>query len=110
MPHPNAHLARHLRQHQTPAERRLWHWLRRRPLGFKFRRQVPLGPYIVDFACYDARLVIELDGQFHADQASDVARTAWLAADGWRVARYWNRDVRLALDDVLADVQARLAQ
>jgi very-short-patch-repair endonuclease len=109
MKNPIAHLARTLRWNATSMEKRLWFWLRKRPCGCKFRRQVVLGPYIVDFACYAARLVIEVDGEFHADQASDSDREAWLVADGWEVARYWNRDVRHRLDDVLADVEGRLA-
>ena len=104
----NTDLARSLRKNATTAERRLWFWLRQRPLGFKFRRQVPLGPYIVDFACYEARLLIELDGEFHADQEEDQERESALLAFGWEVARYWNRDVRLNLEEVLADIEQRL--
>ena len=110
LPRDLAILADALRWQATPAERRLWHWLRKRPRGFKFRRQVVLGPYIVDFASCEARLVIEVDGEFHANQAQDVRRDAWLAADGWEVARYWNREVRFALEDGLADVDRRLAE
>jgi very-short-patch-repair endonuclease len=101
--------AKELRANATPAERRLWYWLRQRPLGYKFRRQVPLGPYIVDFACYEARLIIEIDGQFHAHQEADVTRERQLRAFGWRIVRYWNRDVRLNLDGVLADIEQHLA-
>jgi len=108
MTNPQTQRSRTLRADATPAERRLWYWLRKRPHGCKFRRQVPLGPYIVDFACYEARLVIEADGQFHADQPGDLVRQAWLEAAGWEVARYWNRDVRLNLEGVLADVTQQL--
>ena len=105
----NTELARDLRKNATPAERRLWHWLHQRPLGFKFRRQVPLGPYIVDFACFEARLLIEVDGKFHADQLEDTEREAELRAYGWEIARYWNQEVRANLDGVLADIEQRLA-
>jgi very-short-patch-repair endonuclease len=87
--------ARQLRTRQTEAERRLWFLLRDRRLdGAKFRRQVPIGNYIVDFACQEARLVVELDGGQHADQvAYDTARTQWLAGVGYRVLRIWNNEV-----------------
>jgi very-short-patch-repair endonuclease len=71
--------ARGLRREATDAERRLWSLLRNRQLGgFKFRRQVPIGPYIADFICFDRRLIIEADGGQHADSAYDEARDAWL--------------------------------
>jgi very-short-patch-repair endonuclease len=86
--------ARNMRRGLTPAERRLWYLLRSRRLaGFKFRRQVPVGPYIADFLCYDARLIVEADGGQHADSASDAARTSWLAANGFRVLRFWNAEI-----------------
>lgn len=109
MPHPYAHLARDLRRNATLAEKRLWYWLRQRPLGFKFRRQVPLGSYIVDFACYEAKLIVEADGLFHAEQEEDLERDAQLQAWGWEVARYWNRDIRRNLDDVMTDIERRLS-
>jgi very-short-patch-repair endonuclease len=71
--------ARTLRQSSTDAERRMWSALRDRRLSrYKFRRQRPIGPYIVDFACTKYRLVIEIDGGQHADNSADVRRTAWL--------------------------------
>ena len=87
--------ARKLRHESTDAERALWRLLRRRQLaGYKFRRQVPAGPYIVDFMCYSPRLVIELDGgQHQAQSAYDAARTRWLEARGFRVIRFWNNQV-----------------
>lgn len=109
MQHPYAHLARELRRNATTPEKYLWHWLRRRPLGFKFRRQVPLGPYIVDFACFEARLAVELDGDFHAEQPEDLDRDAQLQAWGWEVARYWNRDLRCDPLSVQLDVERRLS-
>src|SRR4051812_36329020 len=75
--------ARDMRRDATLAERRLWGLLRNRKMeGFKFRRQVPLGPYIVDFACLEAKLVVEADGGQHADNVCDERRDAWLEANG----------------------------
>ncbi len=86
--------ARGLRRTQTRAETTLWHVLRaRRHAGFKFRRQVPIGPYVTDFLCYATRIVIELDGAPHADaaqRAHDARRDAWLRAQGFRVLRFSN--------------------
>ncbi|KAF1708610.1 endonuclease domain-containing protein [Pseudoxanthomonas sacheonensis] len=95
--------ARHLRRHMTDAESSLWHHLRNRTLmGCKFRRQHPIGPYIVDFACVERKLVIELDGSQHADSASDSARTSWIQANGYRVLRFWNNDALRQQQVVLA--------
>lgn len=75
-------LARELRKTMTDAERKLWHGLRLRQMhGYKFRRQFPLGHYIVDFVCLEARLIVEVDGGQHADEKyGDVQRDAWLTA------------------------------
>ena len=86
--------ARQLRRTMTDAERRLWFLLRSRQLaGFKFRRQHPFGPFILDFACIEHRLVIEADGRQHVDNAYDQRRTAWLESRGWKVIRFWNNDI-----------------
>ncbi len=86
--------ARQLRINMTDAERRLWSALRGRRLeGYKFRRQHPLGVYILDFACVEHRLVIEADGGQHADTQYDDRRSAWLESQGWRVIRFWNNDI-----------------
>jgi len=87
--------ARELRRLQTDAEQWIWSKLRnRRFVSFKFRRQVPLGPFIVDFACFDRRLIVELDGGQHTQQQEyDCRRTAWLASQGFRVVRIWNHEV-----------------
>jgi very-short-patch-repair endonuclease len=72
----------------------MWSALRdRRLLRYKFRRQHPIGHSIVDFACTEHLLVIEIDGGQHADNAADAHRTAWLEQQGWRVIRFWNHDV-----------------
>jgi primosomal protein N' (replication factor Y) len=86
--------ARDMRINMTDAERRLWSVLRDRRLeGFKFRRQHPVGPYILDFACVEHRLAVEADGGQHADNPYDERRTAWLTTQGWRVLRLWNTDI-----------------
>jgi very-short-patch-repair endonuclease len=93
--------ARALRHNPTEAERALWKHLRLRQMeGQKFRRQQPLGRYIVDFVCFEKKLIVEVDGGQHSELVvSDSTRTAWLEAQGFRVLRFWNHQV-------LADVQA----
>jgi len=95
--------AHELRKNMTDAERLLWSRLRRRQIhGRRFRRQHPIGPYIADFACTDAKLIIELDGGQHAArQDEDAARTRWLADSGYRALRFWNNDVLTRTDAVL---------
>lgn len=97
--------ARKLRREQTDVERKLWFALRdRRFHAFKFRRQQPIGPYIVDFVCFEAKLVIELDGDQHGDAAHEIydeARTKRLAADGFRVIRFANHEVNENFEGVL---------
>jgi very-short-patch-repair endonuclease len=86
--------ARSLRRDSTDAEHAMWRILLNRQLaGFKFRRQQPLGQFIVDFVCFSHRLIIEIDGGQHADNAADVRRTAWLEREGFCVLRFWNNDV-----------------
>jgi very-short-patch-repair endonuclease len=97
--------AKQMRRNPTDAERRVWSLLRRKQVdGLKFRRQVVLGPFIVDFACLQRRLVIEVDGGQHAASATDEARTKVLEANGYRVLRYWNNDVLTNIDGVLEDI------
>lgn len=87
--------ARQLRKNQTDAEKLLWNYLRNRQIeGCKFRRQWPIGIYIVDFACLSRQLVIELDGGQHAEAITyDTARTRFLEAEGYRVIRFWNNEM-----------------
>ena len=87
--------ARRLRKSPTDAERAVWSILRSRQVsGYRFRRQVPIGPYIVDFCCFELRLVIEVDGGQHMERADyDADRTAWLESAGYRVIRFWNNQV-----------------
>lgn len=107
----NVDHARALRHGQTDAERTLWSRLRHRGLlGRKFRRQHEMGPYVVDFACTDARLVVELDGGQHLDQAAcDARRTRWLEQEGYRVLRFWNDEVLQRLDEVLEQIVRALS-
>ena len=102
--------ARDLRKTMTDAERRLWSRLRQKQLdGFRFRRQQPIGPYIVDFFCPEAALIIEVDGGQHAStEAEDEARTRWLAARGYRVMRFWNNDVLGNIEGVLLTIRGSL--
>ena len=94
--------ARLLRARLTDAERKLWYALRdRRFAGAKFRRQVPVGPYVADFLCYEARLVIEVDGGQHVESARDRRRDRWFAQNAFRVLRFWNNDVHSNLEGVL---------
>ncbi len=99
-------LARKLRRTQSNAEAIFWREVRGRLLaGFKFRRQVPIGNYIVDFVCESAKLIIELDGNQHADtEETDLARTDVLEAKGYRVVRFWNDDVYDNLDGVISEI------
>ena len=87
--------ARELRKTPTEAEQRLWQKPKRRQIGgVKFRRQHSLGPYIVDFACLERRLVVEVDGGQHVEQAdADEQRTRWLESQGYTVLRFWNNEV-----------------
>lgn len=84
-----------MRRKPTDAEARRWKLLRDHRLAdYKFRRQVPFQSYILDFVCFEQRLVIEIDGSQHASSEGDAARDVALKAEGFRVARYWNNDVR----------------
>ena len=87
--------ARILRSNLTDAEKRLWRRLQRRQIGgAKFRRQQPIGRYIVDFVCFECRVIGEVDGGQHAErQYDDEQRTRWFEARGYRVLRFWNNDV-----------------
>ena len=104
--------ARSLRKNPTKAERKLWRLLRQKQLaGFRFRRQQPIGPYIADFFCAPAKLIVELDGGQHSvdDRAAyDRARTRWLASRGYRVLRFWNMDVFKHADSVLEGIEIAL--
>ncbi|HNB25682.1 MAG TPA: DUF559 domain-containing protein [Alphaproteobacteria bacterium] len=86
--------ARELRKRMTESERAFWKLLRRKQIdSHRFRKQVPIGGYIVDFACLSARLVIEVDGGQHNEWPDDPLRDAWLKSQGFRVLRFWNNEV-----------------
>ena len=83
----------------------MWSALRdRRLMKYKFRRQHPLGGFIVDFACTEYRLVIEVDGGQDSDNAADTSRAAWLENQGWKVLRFWNNDVLSNTDGVVETI------
>ncbi|AZO09019.1 endonuclease domain-containing protein [Mesorhizobium sp. M3A.F.Ca.ET.080.04.2.1] len=96
--------AKSMRHAMTDAELKLWNELRaHRLMGMSFRRQLPIGPYIVDFACAAHRIIVEVDGSQHADAdhlRSDEARSAYLSASGWTILRFWNDDVIRDIDNV----------
>ena len=102
--------ARAMRGAPTVAERRLWRLLRDKRLnGLRFRRQVPVAPYIVDFLCVGAKLIVEADGSQHAESRRDEVRDAYLASQSWKVLRFWNSEVLLNREGVLETILANIA-
>jgi very-short-patch-repair endonuclease len=97
-------LARNLRRKESDAERKLWYKLRSRQFeNLKFRRQHPIGKYIVDFVSLETKIVVEVDGGQHNEPGNmekDEQRTAWLENEGYHVIRFWNNDVLLNIDGV----------
>ncbi len=103
--------ARRLRQAATKAETALWYRLWSRALnGHKFVRQEPIGPYTVDLVCREHRLIIEVDGGQHADNARDAVRDKWLVDHNYRVLRFWNNDVLGNMTGVLETIATALAE
>ena len=101
--------AKSLRRDMTDAERKLWKILRDRQLhAAKFRRQQPVSPYLADFVCQDVRLIVEIDGGQHNDNAYDRRRDTWLNEAGYRVLRLWNNEVLENIDGVAARIIAAL--
>jgi very-short-patch-repair endonuclease len=104
--------AKKLRANITPHERALWRALKELPMsGTHFRRQAPIGPYVVDFFCPAAHLIIELDGGHHnEDEAAqkDRTRQLWLEREGYRVIRFWNSDINSNLEGVLEQIYIEL--
>jgi very-short-patch-repair endonuclease len=99
--------AKHLRCNMTESENKLWRHLRAHRLnGEKFRRQQPIGPYVVDFVHFGARLIVEADGGQHNDSPHDERRDAWLREQGFKVMRFWNNEIMSNLDGVLETVLA----
>jgi very-short-patch-repair endonuclease len=104
MPDNLVYFSRQLRKNQTAAEKKLWGYLKSKQLnGLKFRRQEPIGSYIVDFVCFENKLVIELDGSQHMENTEiDFARDAWLESQGFVVLRFWDNEVLSSIDGVTA--------
>jgi len=103
--------AKRMRREPTDAEARMWKLLRdHRLANFKFRRQVPFQNFILDFVCFERRLVIEIDGSQHASSERDTARDTALRAESFRIARYWNSDVLQRPASVLEDILAKLSE
>jgi very-short-patch-repair endonuclease len=100
-------LSRNLRKRPTDAENLLWRHLRGQQLeGLRFRRQHPIGRYIVDFVCLERRLILEIDGGQHAvEKEKDEERQNWLLTEGYRVSRFWNNDVLTNLTGVLETIR-----
>jgi len=107
-------LSRELRREGTPAERVLWRQLNNKKFnGVKFRRQEPIGNYIVDFVSFEKKLIIEIDGGQHNEDSlvdKDSQRTQWLNSQGFRVIRFWNNDVLENLQGVLLQIQTFLEE
>ena len=99
--------ARILRRNSTDAERKLWYSIKSRQIeGFKFRRQQPIGSYIVDFICFEKSLIIELDGGQHTvNREKDIERDNWLIKKGFHVSRFWNNDVLSNHEGVLSEIR-----
>lgn len=97
--------ARSLRKEPTDAEKMLWRELRYRQMGVKFRRQAVIGQYIVDFVCYEKRLIIEVDGGQHAESRKDHARDKWLKEQGFTTLRFWNLDILANIEGVYGEIE-----
>jgi very-short-patch-repair endonuclease len=106
----NIRMAMRLRENSTEAEKMIWKHLRGRQLkGLKFRRQQPLGSYIVDFICFEKNIIIEIDGGQHVLQtAQDDRRDEWLKKQGFRVLRFWNNDVLANFEGVLEVIKSTI--
>jgi very-short-patch-repair endonuclease len=103
--------AKKMRREPTDAEVAMWRLLRDRRFAlFKFRRQVPFQSFILDFVCFEKRIIIEIDGSQHASSGRDAAREAVLLAEGFQIARYWNNDVLQQPYAVLEDILAKLVE
>jgi very-short-patch-repair endonuclease len=102
--------ARHLRKKLTNAEQKLWRHIRSRQIyGCKFRRQTPIGQYIVDFVCLEKKFIVELDGGQHAEQQEyDHHRSEWLKSRGFRVIRFWNNEVWNNIEGVMEVISRML--
>ncbi len=102
--------ARTNRQTMNPAEQIVWHHLRRRALGVRFRRQEPLAGCIVDFVCKERKLVVEIDGETHVDEQADARRDEHLARLGYTTVRFWNDDVYDNIGGVIETIARALGR
>ena len=100
--------AKKSRRTQTDAESLFWHKVRNRQMGYKFRRQAPIGIYTVDFLCIELKLVIEIDGSQHAENKKDEIRTEFLNGLGYKVIRFWNNEVLEDIEGVLSTLRNML--
>jgi len=111
MDNENTEIARQLRKRQTEAEKKLWNQLRANKLnGVKFRRQQPLGDYIVDFVTFERDLIVEVDGGQHLDNEEDEKRDEWLSDQGFTVLRFWNNQVLNETVGVVRKIQEKLVE
>ena len=102
-------LAKQMRREPTEAERELWKLLRgKRLFGWKFRRQQPIGPYIADFICFEARLIVEANGSQHAENHADWERDTYLSQQGYRILRLWNNEILNNLEGGATAIAATL--
>lgn len=109
MPHKNIHLAKILRTNQTDVERKVWNALRAgRLMNYKFKRQVPIADFIVDFVCFEQKLIVEIDGGQHLESNKDLERDAELNVLGFRVLRFWNNEIIDNLEGVLTVILQHL--
>ena len=109
VPGQHRHFAKTMRTDATLAENLLWQVLRNRQLeGFKFKRQVPLEGYILDFVCFEARLIVEVDGFQHAESGRDLARDAFFHGQGFRILRFWNEEIVRNLDGACLTILSEL--
>ena len=92
----------------TPSEVTLWTQLRGSKLGYRFRRQEPIGPYIVDFVCFERRLIVEADGDHHEFAPGDARRDAFLQREGYQIIRFWNEDIARHPEWVVEQIKASL--
>jgi very-short-patch-repair endonuclease len=108
----NRDFAKQLRRNMTAEERTLWQMVKAKRLsGAKFRRQVPIGPYVADFVCVAAKLIVELDGSQHGERVErDAERTRHLEARGYRVLRFWNNEITSNLEGVIRSIELNLGR
>jgi very-short-patch-repair endonuclease len=101
--------ARCLRKNITDAERKLWYRIKKKQLGVKFRRQQPIGRYIVDFVCFERKMIVEVDGGQHDQCYLDTKRDEWFRKQGYRVLRFWNNDVLQNIEGVVEALRQEIS-